>query len=246
MKRTLLNSILKLVENTNIGKNNASNLNNWVKNELESIEKGLTILDVGAGTAQHKKHCSHLNYKSHDFAKYNSDGDGKGLQKSNLEYVDLDYVSDITNLDINDESIDVILCTEVLEHIPDPISAINEMKRVLKIGGKIILTTPFNSVTHWSPFFFYPGFSPNFFEHYLKDNFSIKKLNLSGDYFSYVSQELRRLQSVNYKYSKINTSFLFEIALRYVLRILNKMMLKDSGSEELLAYGVFVTATRIS
>jgi SAM-dependent methyltransferase len=37
---------------------------------------------------------------------------------------------------------DVIVCTEVLEHLVNPVAAINEMKRILAAGGLLILTVP--------------------------------------------------------------------------------------------------------
>ena len=37
---------------------------------------------------------------------------------------------------------DAVVCTEVLEHLPDPDSALSEMHRVLKKGGYLIVTVP--------------------------------------------------------------------------------------------------------
>ena len=50
----------------------------------------------------------------------------------------IDFVSDLLNIPVPDKSYDVILCTEVIEHVPDPISAINEISRILKSGGDSI------------------------------------------------------------------------------------------------------------
>ena len=50
-----------------------------------------------------------------------------------------------------DASFDVALCTEVLEHTPTPMQVIQESFRVLKPGGKLILTTPFFWVLHEVP-----------------------------------------------------------------------------------------------
>ena len=46
-----------------------------------------------------------------------------------------------------DENVDFILCTQVIEHIPNYEKALNEMIHVLKPGGKIFITTP-NKLTH--------------------------------------------------------------------------------------------------
>jgi SAM-dependent methyltransferase len=40
------------------------------------------------------------------------------------------------------EWFDVVLCYETLEHVPDPAAFMEELARVLRIGGTLVLTTP--------------------------------------------------------------------------------------------------------
>ena len=47
---------------------------------------------------------------------------------------------DIQKLSFEDKSFDIVLCQEVLEHLPDPIKAIKELKRVSR--EKVIITVP--------------------------------------------------------------------------------------------------------
>lgn len=51
-------------------------------------------------------------------------------------------VDDITCSKLAERSFDLILCTEVVEHIADSARAIAEMHRLLKPGGFLILSTP--------------------------------------------------------------------------------------------------------
>lgn len=53
-----------------------------------------------------------------------------------------DVKADICNLPFNDNEFDVILCNHVLEHIPDDTKAMQELYRVLKIGGMGIFQIP--------------------------------------------------------------------------------------------------------
>lgn len=53
---------------------------------------------------------------------------------------------DITRLDIADDEVDYILCSHVLEHVPDDHTAMCEFFRVLKPGGLAILQVPFSFV----------------------------------------------------------------------------------------------------
>jgi len=48
-------------------------------------------------------------------------------------------------------SFEIVLCTEVLEHLTEPQKAIDEIKRVLKKRGKLILTTRFLFPLHDIP-----------------------------------------------------------------------------------------------
>ncbi len=53
-----------------------------------------------------------------------------------------DILGDAGALPIVSEQADLVLCTEVLEHLPDPLSALVEMGRVLIPGGFLVLTVP--------------------------------------------------------------------------------------------------------
>jgi SAM-dependent methyltransferase len=60
-------------------------------------------------------------------------------------------VGDAQQLGIRDASFDVVLCTEVLEHLPEPQRAVDEMFRVLVPGGQLLLTTRFLFPIHDAP-----------------------------------------------------------------------------------------------
>jgi SAM-dependent methyltransferase len=52
---------------------------------------------------------------------------------------------------VKDEDFDTIVCTEVLEHIPDPVIFLAEAHRSLVRGGRIFLTVPFAARWHYIP-----------------------------------------------------------------------------------------------
>ena len=60
-------------------------------------------------------------------------------------------IGDAQALGLASESFDVVLCTEVLEHLPEPQRAIDEMFRVLKPDGTLLLTTRFLFPIHDAP-----------------------------------------------------------------------------------------------
>lgn len=62
-----------------------------------------------------------------------------------------DYIIDICNTNediIAAEMFDIVVCTEVLEHTLNPFLAINEIYRILKNQGLLLMTTPFNFRIH--------------------------------------------------------------------------------------------------
>ncbi|MCP4049459.1 MAG: class I SAM-dependent methyltransferase [bacterium] len=51
-------------------------------------------------------------------------------------------VGSLKKLPYDDEEFDCVVCSEVLEHIPDYLKAMSELSRVTKMGGSLIITTP--------------------------------------------------------------------------------------------------------
>jgi SAM-dependent methyltransferase len=64
---------------------------------------------------------------------------------------EVDVVADAHNLPFKDSEFEVILCSEVLEHLHTPEKAASEIWRVLKPGGELILTTRFMFPMHDVP-----------------------------------------------------------------------------------------------
>ena len=58
-------------------------------------------------------------------------------------YAPADLRLDITDMDLPDGSFDLILCSHVLEHVPDDRAAMAELRRVLAPGGLALLLTPY-------------------------------------------------------------------------------------------------------
>jgi len=132
-----------------------------IETARKEIKSGSKILDVGAGTVRYKKYFSDCTYLTQDFKSY-QDPSGEFM------YGEIDYVSDILKIPVEDSSFDVIICTEVFEHIPRPDLAIKEFYRILKNGGTLYITSPLGSGIHHAPYHYYGGFSPYWYNRYLK------------------------------------------------------------------------------
>ena len=157
----------------------------------------------------------------------------------------LDIISDIISIPEPDESFDAVMCTEVFEHLPKPINAIQEFARLLKKKGLLIVTAPFCSMTHFAPYHFYTGFNRYFYEMYLEENgFEILEIKSNGNYFEYMGQEIRRIPSIADRYSNNKPNRLEQLAIGLVLRMLERFSKKDKGSHELLCFGFHILAKK--
>jgi len=228
-----------------IGGDNQSNRISWVTNQLAQIRVGQKVLDAGAGTQPYRSACSHLQYVSQDFAGYDGIGDGRGLQTEQFEYGALDHVCDIACIPEPDSSFDVVLCTEVLEHIPRPEAALQEFYRLLRPGGRLILTAPFCSITHLAPYHFSTGFSRYWYEQKLPEiGFRIQELTPNGGYFAYLAQEIRRLDSTSRQYAGEGLGTLAKLAALLLLASIKQKAKREKGSSELLCFGWHVVAAK--
>jgi SAM-dependent methyltransferase len=166
----------------------------WLAQTLTAIPSGLRILDAGAGELRNKPLCAHLNYVSQDFCQFEGSGKANGLRVSTWDISKIDLVCDIVDIPEPDASFDVILCTEVFEHLPDALKALDEFARLLKPDGMLVVTAPFASFVHFAPYHFATGFSRYWYEYHLpRRSFEIQELTPNGGWFSYAKQEILRL-----------------------------------------------------
>lgn len=102
------------------------------------------LLDVGCGNSpfRHLLDPATTQYQGVDVAA----AEDFGYRNPDTVYYD-GHV-----LPFSDASFDAVLCTEVLEHIPDPAETLREIHRVLKPGGKLLLTIPWSARFHYQPF----------------------------------------------------------------------------------------------
>ena len=219
----------------------------WVRKKLARLHKGGSIIDVGAGEMIYKLSCQHLSYTSQDFGEFTGKNVKKGLPSEEFNARRVDIISDIIKIPAKSASFDYILCTEVFEHIPNPFAALKEISRIHRVGGTFILTAPHCSLTHFYPYYFYSGFSREFYKTVLPMfGYKIISLETNGNYFMWIAQELIRMPMILLSHSKI--AFLFIIPLFLLtlplltgIRIVGILFPKSS---DLLWWDTFVVAVK--
>jgi SAM-dependent methyltransferase len=226
------------------GSENEANRHAWLERVLADVPAGSTILDAGAGEGRHRERCKHLVYTSQDFGLYDGTGD-EGLQPGAWDTSRVDLVCDITEIPVPDRSFDAVLCTEVLEHVPRPHEALEELARVLKPGGRLILTAPFACITHFAPYFYSTGFSRHYYEAALtRLGMELLEISENGNYFTVQAQELRRLDSVARTYGGGGLTLPQKAAVALLVRALGPLTERGGGSRELASFGLHVLARR--
>lgn len=167
----------------------------WVIHKAAEVPRGARVLDAGAGECRYRTYFAHTDYSTQDFAGYA--GTPEGLQKEEWRYGKIDYVCDITSIPVPDDSFDLVLCTEVLEHVSDPIATLRELIRVLRPGGRLLLTAPLGSGLHQQPYHYYGGFTPYFYKDYLtRFGAIVTEVTPLGGLLRHVAQECHRVGRV--------------------------------------------------
>lgn len=135
----------------------------WVTEQAGILPAGTKILDVGAGSCPYRHLFAHCDYRTQDVALL------RGEQLRHGGYGQIDYVGDATAIPAPDAEFDALLCTEMLEHHPEPIRVVHEFGRILKPGGVLLLTAPLGSGIHQEPYHFYGGYTPYWYERFLNE-----------------------------------------------------------------------------
>lgn len=166
----------------------------WVRARLAELPAGALLLDAGCGSQQYRDACAHLRYEAQDFGQVGLDAkDSFAARSETYTYGPLDYTGDIWAIPVEDARFDAVLCTEVFEHIPYPARTLQELSRITKPGGTLILTLPANSLRHMDPYFFYPGFSDRWLQRHLPEaGFDLVSLEAVGNYHSWLATEAAR------------------------------------------------------
>lgn len=229
---------------TGVGTENESNRVNWIKSSLGKIPAGSKILDAGAGEQQFKKFCSHLEYVSQDFNQYDGSGDGQGLQMDKWDTSSIDLVSDITSIPVEKGTFDAVMCTEVLEHVPDPVAALKELYRVLRPGGFLLITAPFCSMTHFAPYHFATGFNRYFYEHWFAElGVDVLDLQANGTYYDYLAQELGRLERISTENEGVPVDSRYFLSQRLLIEFMDQSK-REEATSELMCFGYHVFAQK--
>lgn len=114
-----------------------ADLNRFIKGF--ATDKALVVLDYGAGASPYRKYFPNADYRRADITG-----------APNLNY----QIGDDSVIAEHDECFDLILSTQVAEHLPQPDTYFKECHRLLRPDGRLVLTTHGIWEEHGSPYDF--------------------------------------------------------------------------------------------
>ena len=114
----------------------------FLSDTFSRIETVDALLDVGCGEKP-------FETQYNDIANFCL---GIDVPTSAHSHSKIDVFATATAVPFRDSTFNIILCTEVLEHVSEPGTSLDEFYRALVPGGKLILTTPFMVPEHEAPY----------------------------------------------------------------------------------------------
>ena len=155
----------------------------WLRREniafAQSIDPRSRVLDAGAGDQPYKEHFAHCQYESAD------------NEAADRPYAKPTYNCDLSKIPVEDGRFDAILFNQVMEHLPEPGAVLQELRRVLKPGGRMICTAPLFFEEHEAPYDFY-RYTQYGWRHLMeKVGFEIVELRRMEGYLGTVAYQLQ-------------------------------------------------------
>jgi SAM-dependent methyltransferase len=148
----------------------------FVYYSIKIFEEKKHIIDIGGTLGLRPDKSNRVKGETEFLLPYFSTVDYKVLDK--VADFNPDIVGDIHDLPLKNDSVDAIFCCSVIEHVENPIRAVEEVCRVLKPGGYALFYAPF--LFYYHPM---PGYYGDFYRftydgwEYLTRQFSTREIS---------------------------------------------------------------------
>ena len=106
---------------------------------LEAVGGGDRVLDLGCGAGRFLAALHDADAVGVEIAQAALDRAARNAPGADLRLLEADG-----SLPLEHASVDLVWCSEVLEHVPDTAHLLLEVRRVLRPGGRLLVTVPFH------------------------------------------------------------------------------------------------------
>lgn len=157
----------------------------WLDGEISAFAKaipaGSLVLDAGAGQQPYRHHFAHCRYEAADF------------EKVAKRYAHSTYVCDLSQIPVEDARFDAVIFSQVMEHLPEPLAVLTELRRVLKPGGALFYSGPLWFEEHEKPYDFYRYTRFGLDHLFGKAGFEVMELRWLEGYLATVTRQLKAM-----------------------------------------------------
>lgn len=192
-----------------------------IKNFRKHVHDNDTVLSIGDGP-------SHYRPLFKKFIGFDID---KNLKT--------DLLADIYSIPITNNKINSAMCIQVMEHLKYPAKALKEINRIMKPGGKILITAPQGCALHDEPYDFF-RYTPYSLRFLLEESgFEIIDIKPRGGYFWYMANRMKYMKKFSPKIIRPLVTVLFSFFIPLML-----FYLDDIDKEKKLTLGYSVIAVK--
>ncbi len=191
-----------------------------IKELLKHIDttKKLKIVDFGCGTGAFT-----AQFLAFPFELHGIDISSKCIDYAKVKYPQINFtVGDVEKTNFADNSFDLVLCSGLLHHFPDFKNVLQEVYRILKVGGILIAYDPHkNNPAMWlyrvkeSPFYSSKGVTEN--EHPL----TIQEIESSLGAAGFSQMSVYSISGVTYRYIESKIAYLILPLYNFFERLLD-------------------------
>ena len=194
--------------------------------EAKSYMKGV-VLDLGGGRKRG-------SFKEPSDATWIVLDSGKDFRPHIL--------GDAQNIPVKSNAVDCVKCTELLEHVEYPEKVLEEVLRILKSAGTLILSTPFILGIHSDPYDF-QRFTDQKLTRMLENGFHIVTLKKQGLYFTVLAYMIKQ-GILNFKRGIKRFFYPLFPALDLLVKLDDFASVKNSKFMSSFTTGFFVVAVK--
>lgn len=165
------------------------------------------VLDLGAGSAKYKEMILQKasEYRSCDAVKNKN----------------IDDICDVLNLSYPQESFDTVISTQVMEHVNNPYKIAEQIYKVLKPGGKVIVTAPFLIPMHSDPGDYFRFTAGGLCEIFKQSGFTVIESGHYGGFFIVLSEMIHFSFFNPYSHKPNRLMILVEKTAKFLDKIFN-------------------------
>lgn len=168
---------------------------NFISSSIEQYcHKGFIVADIGCGEQPWRQLIERRG------------GRYLGIDYNQNQQSSVNILANIEQLPLIESSFDMILCTEVVEHVLRPDLALSELCRTLKPNGILIITTPFAYPLHEEPFdfcrltkYYFSGYSESIGLSTIKNCISGNEIEVIATIWSHIWRTDRAYYLKGYK-----------------------------------------------